>query len=145
MIRRATPGDAAAIARVEVRAFRHAYADIVDPGFLDDMDVEERAAAWSDALSQVDRVVFVAEAEGRVVGYASVRLDGSLRTLYVDPVAQGAGVGTQLLAEAERAGAHELEVFAANGHGIGFYEARGWRDDGPGEETLGRPTRRYVR
>jgi ribosomal protein S18 acetylase RimI-like enzyme len=145
VIRRATPDDAEAIARVEVRTFRHAYADIVDPEFLAGMDLDERTTDWREVLEQTDRIVLVAEAEGRVVGYASVRDDGNLRTLYVDPVAQGAGVGTRLLAEAERGGARELEVFEANGHGRHFYEDRGWRDAGPGDETLGKPTRRYVR
>jgi len=145
VIRRATPDDAEAIARVELRTFHHAYGEIVDPEFLAAMELGERTNAWREALGRADRVVFVAEAEGRVVGYASVRDDGDLRTLYVDPVAQGAGVGTRLLAEAEQAGARELEVFEANGHGRHFYEARGWHEAGQGEETLGMPTRRYVK
>jgi GNAT superfamily N-acetyltransferase len=89
-------------------------------------------------------VFWVDEVDGRVVGYASVR-ERALTTLYVDPVAQGAGVGTRLLAEAEAAGAAELEVFEANGHGRRFYEDRGWRDAGPAGEWLDRPLRRYVR
>ena len=38
MIRRATPDDAPGIAAVEVRTFRHAYADILDPQFLADLE-----------------------------------------------------------------------------------------------------------
>jgi GNAT superfamily N-acetyltransferase len=90
-------------------------------------------------------VVFVAEVEGRIVGYTSIRDDGSLRTLYVDPVAQGAGVGTRLLTEAEAAGARELEVFETNGHGRRFYEARGWREAGPSGAWLDRPLLRYTK
>ena len=145
MIRRATPADATGIAAVEARSFRHAYADILDPEFLADLDPVARAKEWREYVGRPDRVVFVAEMEDRVVGYASVRDDGHLRTLYVDPVAQGAGVGTQLLAAAEEAGARELEVFAANGHGVRFYEARGWRDAGDAGEWRGQPLRRYVR
>lgn len=145
MIRRATPADADGIAAVEVRTFRHAYADILDPEFLADLDPAVRAEEWREYVGKPDRAVFVAEVEGRVVGYASVRDDGHLRTLYVDPVAQGAGVGTQLLAAAEEAGARELEVFAANGHGVRFYEARGWHDAGDAGEWLGQPLRRYAR
>ena len=81
---------------------------------------------------------------GDVVGFASLS-GAKLTTLYVDPFAQGAGVGTRLLVEAEAAGARELEVFAANGHGRHFYEARGWSDDGAAGEWLDRPLRRYVR
>ena len=145
MIRRATPADAEAIAAVEVRAFRHAYADLLDPQFLAELDPDVEGQEWRDALAKDDRVVFVAELEGRVVGYASVREDGQLRTLYVDPFAQGAGVGTQLLAEAERAGARELEVFEANGHGRRFYEARGWRLAGVAGEWRDRRVLRYLR
>jgi ribosomal protein S18 acetylase RimI-like enzyme len=144
VIRRATPDDAEAIARVEMRTFRHAYADILDPQFLAEMELGERTAAWREALERDDRVVWVAEVEDRLVGYASAR-DRELRTLYVDPAAQGAGVGTRLLAEAEAAGVCELEVFADNGHGIAFYEARGWRDAGPAGEWMDKPLRRYVR
>jgi ribosomal protein S18 acetylase RimI-like enzyme len=145
VIRRAMREDAEAIAQVETRAWRHAYADIIDPQFLAELDPAVRTAEWREYLERPDRTILVAEVEGRVVGYASVRDDGNLRTLYVDPPAQGAGVGTQLLAEAERTGARELEVLEANGHGRHFYEARGWRDAGPGEDTLDRPTRCYVR
>ena len=63
----------------------------------------------------------------------------------MDPAAQGAGVGSALLAEAQAAGARELRVLEANGHAREFYEARGWRDDGEGGIYRGRPTRRYVR
>ena len=144
MIRRATVDDAADLAAVEVRTFRHAYADILDPEFLADQDPVARAEEWRKHLRLADRPVWVAEVEGRVVGYASVR-DRELRMLYVDPFAQGAGVGSELLAQAEAAGARELEVFEANGHGRQFYEDRGWRDAGPAGEWLGRPLRRYVR
>ncbi|MDX6658909.1 MAG: hypothetical protein QOH62_3702 [Solirubrobacteraceae bacterium] len=144
MIRRATVDDAEALARVEVRTFQHAYAEILDADFLAGMDLEERTAAWRDVLGAARAAFWVDEVDGRIVGYASVR-EGVLTTLYVDPVAQGAGVGTRLLAEAEAAGAAELEVFEANGHGRRFYEDRGWRDAGPAGEWMDRPLRRYVR
>ena len=145
MIRRATRADADAIAAIEVRTFRHAYADILDPHYLAELDPDARAEEWREALDQTDRVVFVAELGGRVVGYTSVREDGQLRTIYVDPFAQGAGVGTQLLEAAERAGARELDVFEANGHGRGFYEARGWHLAGEAGAWLDRPLVKYVK
>jgi len=144
VIRRATPGDAAGIAAVLVRAWRRAYADIVDPQVLDELDVDDRAQKWREWLDGNEALAWIAEEGGRVVGFASVR-DAKLTTLYVDPIAQGAGVGTRLLAEAEAAGARELEIFEANGHGRHFYEARGWLDDGPSGEWLDRPLRRYVK
>jgi GNAT superfamily N-acetyltransferase len=144
VIRRATPDDAAGIAAVLVRAWRRDYADIVDAQVLAELDAEERTAKWRDWLDGDEAVAWVAQEGDRIVGFASLR-DAKLTTLYVDPVAQGAGVGTGLLAEAEAAGARELEVFEANGHGRHFYEARGWLDDGPSGEWLARPLRRYVK
>jgi GNAT superfamily N-acetyltransferase len=143
VIRRATPDDAEAIARVHVATFRFSYADVVAHEVLASLDAGERAQVWRERLRE-GVVAWVAELAGRIVGFASI--DGALlKTLYVDPVAQGAGVGTQLLAEAEAAGARELEVFEANGHGRHFYEDRGWRDAGPAGECLDRPLRRYVK
>jgi GNAT superfamily N-acetyltransferase len=131
VIRRATPDDAPAIAAVHVRSWRRAYADVVDAQVLAELDLDERAERWRGWLGDEEAL-------------ASLR-GPKLTTLYVDPVAQGAGVGTQLLAAAQAAGARELEVFEANGHGRHFYEARGWRDDGEAGEWLDRPLRRYVR
>ena len=57
----------------------------------------------------------------------------SSTSLYVDPAAQGAGVGRRLLADAQeriRAAGHArawLYVFADNAHGCAFYERHGWR------------------
>jgi ribosomal protein S18 acetylase RimI-like enzyme len=144
VIRRATPDDAAGIAAVHVRSWRRDYADIVDPQVLAELDVGERTAKWRGWLDGDEALAWVAQEGDRIVGFASLR-DAKLTTLYVDPVAQGAGVGTGLLAEAEAAGARELEVFEANGHGRHFYEARGWLDDGPSGEWLDRPLRRYVK
>ena len=144
MIRRATPDDAPAIAAVHVRSWRRAYEDVVDAHVLAELDVDERAERWRGWLGDEEALVWVAEEGGRVVAFASLR-GAKLTTLYVDPFAQGAGVGTRLLTAAEAAGARELEVFEANGHGRRFYEARGWRDDGEAGEWLDRPLRRYVR
>jgi ribosomal protein S18 acetylase RimI-like enzyme len=144
VIRPATGDDAEAIAAIHVRSWRRDYADVLDAHVLADLDVAERAQRWRGWLGDGHARVWVAEEGGRIVGFASLR-DAKLTTLYVDPFAQGAGVGTRLLAEAEAAGARELEVFEANGHGRHFYEARGWRDDGDAGEWLDRPLRRYVK
>ncbi len=143
MIRRAAPADAQGIARVHVATWQFAYQQIVAPEVLAGLGVDDRAEAWSRRLAE-GATAWVCEVDARVVGFASV--DGArLMTLYVDPVAQGAGVGSALLAQAEGAGARQLEVFEANGHARRFYDDRGWREDGPGERWLDRPVLRYVR
>jgi ribosomal protein S18 acetylase RimI-like enzyme len=147
VIRAATAEDARAIAELEVRAWRWAYVDFVDDG--DMPTVEERTERWRDEPRDG---AFVAEVAGRVVGVVQVGADGAtgrLRGLYVDPAAQGAGLGAALhehaLAELTAGGFAEatLEVFAANGHARGFYERRGWTADGAADDWAGVPGVRY--
>jgi GNAT superfamily N-acetyltransferase len=143
VIRRATRADAAAIARLHLAAWQFAYADVLAPEELASVTLEDRLAAWQRVLDE-GGLVWVAEIDGGLAGFAFVE-GPELTALYVDPVAQGAGVGSALLAEAQAAGARELRVLEANGLAREFYAARGWRDDGEGAIYRGRPTRRYVR
>ena len=142
MIRPATEDDAEAIAAVQDRSWRRAYADLLDPQAFDEVE-EVRVARWREFLGGDEGRAWVMEVEGRIAGFAAVA-GRELLSLYVDPAAQGAGVGSALLARAEAAGARELGVLEGNGHGRRFYEARGWRDEGREGEWLGRPLRRYV-
>ena len=136
MIRRAAPDDAEAIARVQMRAWQHAYADIVDPQLLAEHTVESRAERWRELLCGGERTTLVIDVEGTIAGFATV-VPGELRALCVDPAAQGAGAGSALLLAAQdalRAGGHReavLWVFEANGHARAFYERHGWTADDP--------------
>ena len=141
-LRAARDDDARAIARAHVRAWRHAYADVLDPDVLAGLDVEERAAHWAAVLAAPDADTVVFDQDGFVAGFVSLRGD-ELVALYVDPAAQGAGVGKILLARAEEQGACVATVFAANGHGRAFYEDHGWAEDGPAGESAGQPVVRY--
>jgi GNAT superfamily N-acetyltransferase len=143
VIRRATPQDAEAIARVHVATWQFAYADILAPEDLGAPDADERVALWTRIIAGGDPVWVAVEGE-RIVGFVSIE-GNHLTELYVDPIAQGAGVGSALLAQAEAAGARELDVLADNGHAQTFYAARGWRDAGEGEPLRGLRTRRYER
>jgi GNAT superfamily N-acetyltransferase len=153
VIRRATPADAPEIAAVQARAWRHAYADIVEPERMP--TVEHQAPRWV-ALIDGGGLVHVWDQDGRVVGFATAgpgREDasvGELYAIYVDPPAQGAGVGAQLLAAAEQslrdAGHRDaiLWTFEANGLARAFYERHGWRADG-GHQVHLAPEVRYRR
>jgi ribosomal protein S18 acetylase RimI-like enzyme len=63
-------------------------------------------------------------------------MTGHVFSLYVDPDAQGTGVGGRLLAEAERWFGSEglaeatLWVFEANARARAFYARHGWQPDG---------------
>ena len=153
MIRAARPEDVRAIAEVQVRAWRWAYADII--GEEDMPAVEDREARWRE-IDLGGTTVW--DEGGRVVGFASVGTSpddgaepstGAVYALYVDPPAQGAGVGAALLEDVVgrlRDGGYRdvtLWVFTANGHARGFYETRGWRRDGATGEWLGAAIMRY--
>jgi GNAT superfamily N-acetyltransferase len=136
VIRRATVEDAEAIAGVQVRAWHHAYADIVAPQELAEHTVASRTDRWREALERGDSTTLVVEVQGTIAGFATI-VPGELRALYVDPPAQGAGAGSALLHAAQdalRAGGHReavLWVFQANGHARAFYERHGWSADDP--------------
>ena len=165
VLRPAIPADARAIAGVSVRAWRHAYADIVEPQALADRDVESQEPRWHELLDEGSGAeTWVAQVEGRIAGYLTVGRStdrdagsrtGMLHGLYLDPAAQGAGLGTRLHAlalERLRAlGCREatLWVFEGNELGRAFYERQGWSRDpaGAGNEGEGwlAPALRYAR
>jgi GNAT superfamily N-acetyltransferase len=147
VIRRATPADAPAIAAVQARTWRHAYADIVDPERMP--DPSQQAPRFAEYIAGGTEVL-VFDQDGVVAGFAA--LDGDeLRAIYVEPAAQGAGVGSALLeasVEALRAaglGEAFLWCFEANGLARAFYERHGWTlVPGAGQER-GAPEVRYRR
>jgi ribosomal protein S18 acetylase RimI-like enzyme len=127
VIRTATAADAPALAGIQARGWRWAYGDFIDP---DQMPVAaEREPVFRELAEQGAIRVF--DQDGTVVGYASVA-DNELTSLYVEPGAQGAGVGGRLLADAMeriRAAGHArawLYVYADNAQGRAFYERYGW-------------------
>jgi len=106
MVRPAWPEDAAAIAVVQVRSWRDAYAGLLPQEHIERRTVEMRTAQWSERLREGGQVVLVAhEPDGSVVGFTSGGAssepvngyDGEITTLYVLPESQGRGAGTQLL------------------------------------------------
>ena len=146
MIRPATPADAPAIAGVQARAWRYAYADIVEPDAM--LVPEETTPRWADAISARSGVI-VWDQDGRVVGFAAIE-GNELQAIYVDPPAQGAGVGSALLdaaVAALRAAGHAeafLWTFDANGLARAFYERHGW-ELVPGRQDRMAPEVRYRR
>jgi len=144
LIRPATAADARALAELEVRAWRWAYVDFVAEE--DMITIADRLRRWE--TESVDGAL-VAEVEDRVVGVVQVDDEGQLRGLYVEPAAQGAGLGAALhdfaLAELARRGAGEatLWVFEGNGHARAFYERRGWSADGATGVAAEAPELRY--
>jgi ribosomal protein S18 acetylase RimI-like enzyme len=110
----------------------------------------ERVPTWREKIAGGGVRVF--DQDGTVVGYAAV-LEDKLASLYVDPAAQGAGVGSRLLADAQarmHAAGHArawLYVYADNAQGCAFYERHGWTQVGGvvGEDEWHALGRRYER
>ena len=137
MIRRATEADAEAIEAVVRRAWRREGLE----------EPEERIDRWRGRLRSTELAVLVWDQEGAVAGVVAAGasddedapLDhGLLRALYVDPPAQGAGVGSALFEAAiehlRAAGFRgvELWVLADDEAARAFYARRGFRDVGEG-------------
>jgi GNAT superfamily N-acetyltransferase len=155
VIRRATPADAAAIAAVNIRTWHHAYAEDVDVEAMPTL--EERLLVWRERLADAAATTLAFDQDGRIAGYAGVGADrdggdaGELYAIYVDPVAQGAGVGSALIEAAVQAlrdaGYRRalLWTLERNGLARAFYERHGWTMD---ERTRDHPwgsERRYRR
>jgi ribosomal protein S18 acetylase RimI-like enzyme len=129
VIRRARGVDWREVAALHALSWQTAYRGIYPEAFLDADVVEDRRAWWRDRLPEVDGEsdeVFLAEREGRPVGFACLRRESDpagplLDNLHVRPDCRGGGVGRQLI----RAGASwlverspdaslQLYVWAAN-------------------------------
>jgi len=121
-LRRATLADAPALADIHVRARRECMP------YLPDLHSPEDVLAWiRDVLPQHEEV-WVAEAEGRVVGFFALSED-FLYHLYVCPELHGRGAGSMLFERARelRPDGFRLWVFQRNTQARAFYERRGMR------------------
>lgn len=84
--------------------------------------------------------LWVAMEEGNRVGFASVLTsDNFLHCLFVDPDAQGRGVGSALLKHVQQqfTGTGALKCLAKNRRALAFYERHGWKPQARGESVQG--------
>lgn len=107
-VRRAEQGDAAAMGRIYVDAWRDTYPGLLPDEGLLAMSPERQAFAWARTISRQSEDNFVLVAERNrygLVGLVSAgrcrdrdaRHDGEVYTLYVDPNHQRSGAGRALL------------------------------------------------
>jgi len=149
-IRLASADDAGAIARVQIAAWRAAYADIVPAQFLASLDVGERVDRWRTRISPAadsGAPTFVAlDTTDAVRGFAHsgpIRDDdlspegrAEVYTVYVDPVAWRRGIGSTLMTAVDDfwglSGIRELVLwtFEDNPAARTFYEQLGYTFDG---------------
>jgi GNAT superfamily N-acetyltransferase len=103
-IRLAGVRDAAAIAHVHVQSWLTTYKGLVPEKYLASLNEAERTPLWQEWLTR-DISVFVAEHEGRIVGFAGggpiceplAAYDAELYTMYLLEEVQGRGIGKGLL------------------------------------------------
>jgi GNAT superfamily N-acetyltransferase len=136
VVRRASQGDAAAIARVHVRSWRESYRGLVPDGYLAQLSLAGHERHWRQTFAS-GGWAFVAEWEQRIVGFASGGLSrarrditGELYVLYVLRASHGRGVGRALFDachyELGRCGHRGLLVWVlAENPARGFYERLG--------------------
>jgi len=146
-VRRAGPGDAAAIAAVKIAAWRAAYRGVLPDAFLDGLDAAAEESAWRaylEAIPAEDRVWVVVD-DGTVVGYARTgpsgdsdlpAKTGEVHGLYVSPSRLGTGRGRELFKHAVNdlaaRGYAPVVVwhFTGNDQAARFYERAAFRLDG---------------
>ena len=145
-IRPATTRDAADIAGVHVRSWQEAYAGIVPDDHLRSLEPASRVEGWTEHLAQgPDKHVrtYVAEADGRVLGFASYgpsrdedarRGDREIYSIYLDPGTWGHGVARDLMrtviSEIGDKTPVSLWVLADNERARHFYRRHGFQADG---------------
>ncbi len=147
VVRPAGVADAENLARVRIASWRGAYRGIVPDAVLDGLRARRRDRAWRDRLSTPGRPGFASPRGPRRRRWraSSPRVRaahdgeaglGEIWAIYVDPAAQGRGVGRALMAAAVRGlavrgfGEAVLWVFEANVAARAFYEHLGWTPDG---------------
>lgn len=107
-IRTGKPGDENQIAQVHVKSWQVAYRNILPEDFLASLSVNERADRWAKGLQQNNHGIFVAEIQGRIVGFANggknrdsdsgtQLFKGELYSLYLLPEVWGKGGGFLLV------------------------------------------------
>ena len=154
-IRRATAADAALLSELGTATFVETFGHLYAPADLQAFLAESHAAdAYARALADPDCALWIAEADGRAIGYAQVGRcglphadvqpgDGELKRLYLRRDAQGGGTGGALMDAAmawlERDGPRQLwlSVWSENLGAQRFYARHGFGFAGEYEFVVG--------
>ena len=122
-----------------------------DRPFLRTLFLHSRRANWTwlngsdwqledfDAVT-LDETIWVAEEDGHRLGFAAVYVnDNFLHSLFVDPDAQGKGVGSALLkkVQAEFTSTGSLKCLTQNQRALAFYQHHGWHVEAEGKSPDG--------
>jgi ribosomal protein S18 acetylase RimI-like enzyme len=154
-IRRAVPADAEVLAELGASTFVETFGHLYKPGDLQHfLEESHTAAAYARALADPDYALWIAERDGRAIGYAQagpcglphedVRPgDGELKRLYLRQSEQNGGVGRAVMDAAmawlERDGPRPLwiSVWSENHGAQRFYARHGFEFAGEYEFPVG--------
>jgi ribosomal protein S18 acetylase RimI-like enzyme len=144
VVRRATPADAQALAGLGATTFIESFGELYVPRDLQAfLDESHTVQAYANALANPDYALWVAERDGRAIGYAQAGPcglphadvkpgDGELKRLYLLRSEQNGGVGAALFEQAlawlERDGPRTLwiSVWSENYGAQRFYGRHGF-------------------
>lgn len=147
-IRRAVPADAVALAALGARTFADTFGHLYPPEDLAAFLSQTHTPALASAdLADPAKAVWVAENDGRLIGYAlagpcalphpeATSANGELKRIYVLAEAQGEGLGQRLMdqslqwLESQRRLPIWLGVWSENHAAQRLYERRGFRKVG---------------
>ena len=155
MIRRATPGDAVALARLAERTFRETFIADNEPADIElHCKTHFGPQAQGNEILDQNTVTIVAEPDGEMAAYAQVRLyspktcvraerPAELYRLYVSSEWQGRGLAHDIMPEildAARSGGADciwLSVWERNPKAIAFYRKYAFQVTGEHEFVVG--------
>lgn len=144
VLRRATAQDVVTVAALATQVFLDTYATAgVRPELAREAFTQYSADAFAARLAEPARALVLAESAGHLAGFAEVRVadaaapggrvrGAELVRLYVQPVAQGRGIGKALLARAEALAADAslsalwLAAWEGNARALAFYAGAGY-------------------
>lgn len=149
-IREARPEHAEAIARAHLASWKTTYPGIVPQAYIDGLRVEDGIARWRERLAPEGPIVFVAEDEAGVFGFAAggavmhpvEGFDGELGAIYLLASHQGKGAGRALVQRVAGAmreqGFRSMVVWALEANpACAFYERLGGVKVGAQPITIG--------
>lgn len=147
-IRKANREDCSSISDIGRRSFSHAFGYLFpEDGLLRYLDQTYALDKILNSLVKANNVYFVAEVDGKLIGFLKIKLNSQhpfftadqslqIQKLYVDPLSFSQGAGGYLMRSAEKAVDHRgfdsvwLAVHEENHRAIQFYQTMGYQEQG---------------